>query len=301
VWDEGHNIPADNYTVKIYGETFLGVSNKTNSEGYYELHAPSGAMTLEVLMNGKVYNTYEFTLERDKPKHLDFRINTTVDTEEPFKWVTIDELISDIEEHWPFLIALIAIIIIIPILLVIVDKTFDNLKAKRFKFFDEKSIEFIEKVIKYNMLIAFILVCIWILALIFPGFDESVWRNVAPHILAIYTIVILIILMKLFLMILKRGMDYLRGNLSTKPKWKAPPRYLAILEIILKYLLIIIFGLNIIIIALAIFGMGDVISEAISDFFGKNTGYLIFIIIVIVIIYFSSRFLRTFIGDMKRK
>jgi small-conductance mechanosensitive channel len=301
VWDDGLNIPADNYTVKIYGDFFLGDSTLTNSTGEYEMYVPSGDMILEISKNGKKYKTHEFTLVRDETEQFDFRINTSVKKEEPFKWVTVDELISDIEDHWPFLILLIVVIIIVPILLIIVDKIFDNLQTKRFKFFDEKSIEFLEKIIKYNILIAFILIVIWILALIFPGFDESVWRNVAPHILAIYTIVILIILMKLFLMILNRGMDYLHGNLATKPKWKVPPRYLAILGIILKYMIILIFSLNIIIIALAIFGMGDVITESIANFFNKNTSVLIFIIIVIVIMYLTSRFLRTFIGDMKSK
>jgi small-conductance mechanosensitive channel len=303
VWDESTNSPAQNLTVEIKGKTFLSTKTTTDENGSYEINdVPYGEHTLKIYDDQHTYKTHELSIDSNRTYHLDFRIDMTIEEEEGiFDWITMEQIISDISANWPFLILLLVIVVIIPALLVIIDKVFVRIKTKKYQFFDEKSIEFIEKIIKYNILIAFALSLVWVLALIFPDFNRTVWRWVAPQILAIYTIVILVILMKLFLLLLNRFMDYLHGNLASKPKWQISPRYLGIIGIVLKYLIILIFSINIIIIAMAILGMGGVISRAAANFFSKNSGYLVFIILIIIIVYLAARFLRTFIADMKTK
>lgn len=302
VQDEATDLPIQNLTVEIKGKFFLGAKTTTDENGSYEIIVPYGEHTLKIYDDQNTYKTHDLSIESNRTYHFDFEINMIIEEEEGiFDWITMEQIISDISANWPFLILLLVIVVIIPALLVIIDKLFVRIKTKKYQFLDEKSIIFIEKIIKYNILIAFALILVWILALIFPDFDRTVWRWVAPHVLAIYTIVILVILMKLFLLMLKRFMDYMHGNLTSKPKWKISPRYLGIIGIVLKYLIILIFSINIIIITLAIFGMGGIISRSAANFFSKNSGYLVFIILIIVIVYLAARFLRTFIADMKTK
>ena len=301
VWDKNIDGPAVNFTVEITGKTLLGTSTNTNKSGEYFIYVPSGDLTLEIKKNGKTYKKWDFTVERGQTKALEFEITTEKKDENPFKWLNLQTVIQNIIDHWYALIFLIALCIIAPILLTIVDKAFDRIHKKQFKFLDEKALIFLENITKYNVYIAFVILLLLILSILFPGFNDSIWKYIAPHIAAIYTIIILFILMRLFLIILRRIMSYLRGELSSKPKLKISPRYISILEIVLKYLIMLIFGVNILIIALAIFGMGDLISKSISDFFAKNSGYLIFIIIIVILMYFGGRFLRSFIDDMKRK
>lgn len=292
----------------VKGLNFHGNSTKTNETGYYKINLPLtlGEFTISVVKNDIVYEKLNFTIEAGQIIRLDFDINTSIEEEEKeeeeaVQWMDINQIVRDIIDHWYAFVVLIVLLIIIPILLTFLDKLFERIRIKKFRFLDEKSLEFIEKIIRYNILIAFIIILVWLLAIIFPGINESLWQYIAPHIPAIYTIMVLFILMRLFLLILTRVMDYLQGDLSVKPKLKLSPRYIGLLEIILKYLIVLIFSINIIIIALTIFGMGDLIYESFTGFMDKNSGYIVFILLIIVLMYLAARFLGSFIGDMKRK
>ena len=52
---------------------------------------------------------------------------------------------------------------------------------------------------------------------------------------------------------------------------------------------------------MAIFGMKDIISRSFSDFVSENSGFIVFIITVIIIMDIAYSLLRTFIIDMKQK
>jgi len=307
VWDEGIPGPGEDFLVEVEGETYLGNSTKTNQTGYYEINLPQtiGELTITISKNNKVFKTFNFTIQPGDRLRLDFKINTTPEEEEPeedlFKYFTLNRIISDVIENWWALIFLILLLVITPILMSLVDKFSQVVDHRKYALLDEKSVEFIEKILRYNIYIAFAILLIMFLAWLFPGINENIWKDVAPHVAAIYTIVFLVIIMRLLLLILNTGMDYLRGNLIQKPKLKISKRYIGILEIVLKYFIILIFGINILVIALAIFGMGDLIADSVSGFMSKNSGYIVFMILVIVIVYFISRFMHTFVADLKRK
>ncbi len=301
IYDAELEIAAIGYKVNVTIENIEYGNSVTDHLGYYELILYPGTYKFCISMDDVVYCDEEITLINE-----DLLYNKTIKEKEEEKevtlpWVDINQVIKDIIKHWYYLVLLIVVCILIPIILTFYDRFFDKVLTKKYKFFDEKSLLFIENIIRYNVYIAFIILVLWLLSLIFPGFNEFVWKFIAPHIPAIYTIVLLFILMRLFLLILRRVMDYLRGNLSTKPKIQISTRYIGIFEIILKYLIILIFSISIIVIALAIFGMGDVISKSFSDFFTKNSGYIVFIVIIILFMYLGARFLRSFIEDMKRR
>jgi small-conductance mechanosensitive channel len=307
VWDQATDSPAENFLVEIDGEYFLGNSTTTNTTGFYELNIPSGTFILRVYdNNNKVYQTLNFTIKSGETKRFDLKINTSAEEpkeeeEDEFEWLNPDQIFSDIVDNWWALIPLLILLILTPILLTYIDRISENIDHRKYKLLDEKGAEFIERIIKYNVYIAFVILLILFLAWLIPGIDRTVWQEVSPHIPAIYLIIILMIIMRLLLLILNTGMEYLRGNLSFKPKIVLSPKYIGILEIILKYVIILIFSLNIIVITLAIFGMGGIISRSFSNFFSDNSGFIVFIIFVLVIMYLTTRFLGTFIGDMKRK
>jgi small-conductance mechanosensitive channel len=306
VWDLAYDSPAANLTIEIIGEHYLGNSTTTNETGFYEIRIPSGSFTISVYDNNRVLQTLNFTIKPGDITRIDFRINSSEAEaeeieEDTLAWLEPKQLISDIVEHWWALIPLILLFIITPVILTFVDKISESVDYRKSKLLDEKSVEFIEKIIRYNVFIAFIILLILFLSWLISGIDKHVWQQIAVHIPAVYIIIILIIIMRLLLLILHRGMEYLRGNLSIKPKLALSPKYIGILEIVLKYAIILIFSLNAIVIALAIFGMGDVISKSFSDFLSENSGYIVFIILVLIIMYLIARFLRTFISDMKRK
>jgi len=301
IFDADLEIAAIGYKVNATIENIEYETTVTDHLGHYELILYPGTYKFCISMDNVVYCDEEITIQNE-----DLLYNKTIKEKKKkekvtLPWIDVNQVVKDIVKHWYFFILLIVVCIIIPIILTFYDRLFDKVLAKKYKFLDEKSLLFIENVIRYNIYIAFIILVLWLLSLIFPGFNDSVWKYIAPHIPAIYTIILLFILMRLFLLILRRIMDYLRGNLSTKPKIQISPRYIGFFEIILKYLIIFIFSISIIVIALAIFGMGDVISKSFSDFFATNSGYLVFIVLIIIMMYFAGRFLRSFIDDMKRR
>ncbi len=288
----GYNV---NVTIdKIeYGTTI------TDHLGYYELILFPGTYKLSISKDNKVYKE-----DQVEVLNVDIWENKTINEKAKktgFEWITFDKILNDIIDNPIALIALIISLILLPIILSLLDRALERSKKKLIDWLDEKAYVFLENVIKYNVIIILILVIMSIIAWLFPDFDQAIWQHVWQQIWAIYTIIFLVILLRFVLMILKRVMDYLKGNLAKKPKLKISPRYIGLVEIILKYFLILIFGINILVIALTIFGMGDLISEAISDFFVKNSGYLTFVIVVILLMYFGGRFSQSFIEDMKKR
>ena len=301
IFDAEVKIAAIEYKVNVTIENIEYGVTVTDHTGYYELILFPGTYKFCISREDVVYCEEEIEILNENKFYNKTIKEKEKKEEKPFEWLNLNQVIQDIIEHWYALIFLIILCVIAPILLTVIDRVFDRIHKKTFKLLDEKALLWIESITKYNVYIAFVILLLFILSIIFPGFNDSIWKVIAPHIPAIYTIIILFIFMRLLLLILRRSMDYLKGNLSTKPKLKLSPRYIGILEIILKYIIILIFGINIIILALAIFGMGDLITKSFSDFFNKNSGYIFFIIVILVIMYFAGRFVRSFTEDMKRK
>lgn len=307
VWDDAINAPADNFTVEVKGKFFRGNTTKTNQTGYYEIRFPAseGEFTISVYKDDRTLKTLNFSIEPGQFKRFDFDINTTIKEKEKeediFAWLNFKQIVSDIIAHWWAIVFIIILLAVTPILLTLADKISVKLDHRKYRFLDEKTVIFIEKIVRYNIIIAFIILLILFIAWLFPGFNKSVWEKISPHIVALYTVILLVIIMRLLMLIFKTVMDYLRGDLTWKPKLKISPRYIGILDIVIKYLIVLIFGINILIIVLAVFGMGDMIYDSISGWFSENSGYIVFIVVIIVLMYFIARFLGTFISDMKRK
>lgn len=302
IWDIAEDAPAQAYNVKIEGENYLGNATTTTATGFYEINITPGEHTLEISSSGRTYLTKQFTIDRDETKRLDFRIDSSPEEEEEedIYSLSLDELSSNVIDHWYASIVLLILIILIPIILVLLSRFFIKVRTEQRKY-DEKSMEFFEIIIKYNIYLILTILVLWVLALVFPKFEEHVWDYFVRHLHEIYSILILFILMKLFLLILNRGISYLRGDQSSKPGRSISPRYIGALEIILKYLIILFFGINIIIMLLAIFGMGDVIYDVFGTFLRDNSGYFIFMIVVILIVYIVLRFINTLVDDVKRR
>jgi small-conductance mechanosensitive channel len=305
LWDEAIDEPAQAYTIEIDGEFFLGNTTSTNSTGFYSINIPAGDFNLKITKNDLTYYSKEFSIERDEIKRLDFKIDSAdIEEEEeddaPFS-MSFDQIVSNAIENWYAVLILIVLLIVVPIIFTVMSRFFEKLDTKKFKFVDKKSLNFIEIVLKYNLYLILVIVVLWLLALIFPDIDKNIWQDFSKHLPALYTILWLFIIMKLLLLILRRGVEYLRGDLSTKPKQVMAPRYITLIGILFKYTIIIIFVLNILIIALAIFGMGNIIYDSTVGFLSENSGYLIFIVLVFGAVYLITRFLKTFVEDMKRR
>jgi small-conductance mechanosensitive channel len=300
--DEELGIYAAGYTVNLTArDGYVYSTTVTDFHGYYEFIIPRGNYTLRISREGELFKKVDVKI-RVQDETLDITIKEIKDEEEYiFAWVTPEQVVSDIISHWWALVLLIILLIVTPIALTYVDKIPVKIDHRKYRLIDEKTVLFLERIVRYNIIIAFAILLLLFLAWLFPGFNDGVWVQVAPHIAAVYTILILFIIMRLLTLILHTGMEYLRGNLAWKPKLKISPRYIGLLDIVLKYMIILIFGINMIVIALAIFGMGDLISEGVSNFFAVNSGYLVFIILILIMMYFSGRFMRSFIDDMKKK
>jgi small-conductance mechanosensitive channel len=302
IYDEELERAAYNFKVNATGiddEEY----DKTNSDfyGYYELIVPEGEYTICVSKNNE-----EYCKEKVLVSGSDTQLNLTIkeipeEEEDIFAWINFNQITSDLIDNWWALIFILILLVITPILFTFVDKIDEKLDHRKYRFIDEKTVIFLEKIARYILIITFIILLIMFFAWLFPGFDNMAWKHIAPHIPAVYTIILLFIIMRLLMLISKTGMDYLRGDLSWKPKLKISPRYIGMLDIVLKYIIVLIFGINILILALAIFGMGNLIYDSVTGFFSENSGYILFIIVILVLIYFISRFLGTFIADMKRK
>jgi hypothetical protein len=228
-----------------------------------------------------------------------------IELTKPTRTFTIDNIIRLISEKWLSIIAIIIVLIIGLFLNAFADRAFKAFEiqvvSQPGKFFDLSVIRFIERVVKWNILLIVIIIAVYLLAQILDAVN-LLWEPLSSSITSIYVIILLIIFMRIGLMIWKQFMIFIRGGKEEqKPKKIISPRVITIIEILGKYILISVFGVGILITAFAALGMSDIIIGGFVGWFANNAGFIIFIITLIIITWVVMRFMTTFFEDVKHR
>ena len=187
IHDDELDRPAYNFKVNATGiDDEEYDTTMSDPYGFYELIVPEGKYTICVSKNNVEY-CEESVLVSTTDAQLDLTIKEPPEDEEDiFAWINLNQIISDIIAHWWALIFIIVILVVTPIILTLVDKIDEKLDHRKYRFIDEKTVIFIEKITRYNLIIASIILLIMFFAWLFPGFDNMAWRHIAPQFIRLY-------------------------------------------------------------------------------------------------------------------
>ena len=176
VWDETFEIPAENFTIEITGKFFLGNSTTTNRTGFYKLSFPAGEITLTISKKDMVFEKHDLNIQPSENTQMDFTISQpkAEDKSDPFSLFTFEHLAGNIYDYWYLLVIIIVLLITVSMILSIIDKTYEKVDHRKYKLFDENSVESIEETVRYIFLITMVIIIARLLVLIFPGIDETI-------------------------------------------------------------------------------------------------------------------------------
>jgi small-conductance mechanosensitive channel len=287
------------YRIYLTGEKVFYNKVTTDRIGEYEIKLPAGEFELQVWADDERIQTKKFDLYFGQEKKFDFELT------KPTRTFTIDNIIRLISEKWLSIIAIIIVLIIGLFLNAFADRAFKAFEiqvvSQPGKFLDISVVRFIERVVKWNILLIVIIIAVYLLAQILDAIN-LLWEPLSSSITSIYVIILLIIFMRIGLMIWKQFMIFIRGGKEVqKPKKIISPRVITIIEILGKYILISVFGVGILITGFAALGMSDIIIGGFVGWFANNAGFIIFIITLIIITWVVLRFMTTFFEDVKHR
>ncbi len=114
------------------------------------------------------------------------------------------------------------------------------------------------------------------------------------------TFVILLLVMRILLIVVNDVTNRMKNSKKGVLKG-VPPTTFILIQFVLRYLIIFIFGVTIMLIFLAKLGLYDLISGSISDFLVSNSNYISFIVVLVVIAFVAKKFIHIFIDDLKKR
>jgi small conductance mechanosensitive channel len=175
-------------------------------------------------------------------------------------------------------------------------KTFEEMEAMDTKYIDEQVARHVEKMIKSAILILLAVVTLFVGAKISPDFKAAVWNPIEPYMLDFLLIVIIVYISMIIVQVLRRiaraerkaAMEertMQRSALELRSLMASYIVYAATVVVILFIVASLIPGLN--------------LAESLTQFFAAHETELGVIVVVILAIYFTNRFLEGILDDMK--
>jgi len=148
--------------------------------------------------------------------------------------------IGDLLVVWgPIIVLIILLIVVVMYLLAYITRFFHFLKMKEFVYLDDATLELVKKVIQ-TIIIGLTAIGVIFLAQINSLDVRNVFIVIMKHIPSIFFVVLVIFIAVIFVKLIHRFAEYLRGNLKAKPKKVAPPGTLEYAETALKYTIYVV-------------------------------------------------------------
>lgn len=286
------------YRISADGSRIFYREDPVNDLGEFEIRLPAGRYDLEVWADNEMINRDDIELNFGESEDVEYVL------QKPTRTFTLQNFFRLLQNEWLDILGIIIVLVIGLFLNSLADRVFksmeNQLEEKPGKFLDIPIVRFIERVVKWNIFIVMVIIIIYLIAQILDAVT-ILWIPISNSIPSIYTIILLIISLRIGLMIWRQFIQYLRGGEQKKPKKILSSRIITIIEIIGKYSLISIFVLAILLIALSALGMSDIIVGGLVGGLKNKSGFIIFIISLAIIAYIAVKFMTSFFEDMKKR
>ena len=175
-------------------------------------------------------------------------------------------------------------------------KAFEEMEEVESKYIDIQVAHHIEKMIKSSILILLALVTLFVGSKVSPEFKISVWNTVEPYLLDILLIILIVYVSMIIVQVLRR---IARSERKTAMEERTMQRSALELRSLVASYVVYAATCVIILFILASLIPGLDLMALLAQFFTAHETELGVIVVVILAIYFTNRFLEGILDDMK--
>jgi len=292
--DEG----LDGCLITLRRETPLTVnSTRSVDNGSYSLRIPAGTYTLTVKKGEDLL--FNETITLGWAEVIEYNITTDYGKEEPI--VTLQDIADFLEDHWIDILVLLGLLILVIFLYGVFIKAISHFRKKKYEFIKSDWFEGAESYFRRLMLLAVLVIMIRQIGQMSPFVQDNIWSWLQGAWIPIILIITVLYLSRIVLQANTMAWQYIRGKLKQREKVIIPEQILSLLEVISRYLLILISGLLILIFVLSIFGFHRNMIKGAGTFLKDHAGQIIFLAFLIIIGILAQRFLNIFFQEVTTK
>lgn len=266
--------------------------------GYYEMFVPEGIFNLSIIdLDGNVIETKRMIVTSNSTT---IEVNMDVNTEKSISYLTYNDILNHIFTNWYWIIILLAFFFLMIFLYVRLAYYIERIKAKDYKYLNHDAKTLLARIVKVSYFFVVIYILLYISNRVITIVEQSTFDYFSGWFRVAFYIFIVFILARLSLIIKDNIISFTRQK-SLKKNSKMTSSMLMIIDMFLKYTIILFFGFLAIIAVLVQLGMYDILAEAIIRFFIRNIGYLSFLTALVIIAYAFSKFMESFTEDLAKR
>ncbi len=286
--------PNDIYRIKLNStkESYWN-ETVTDQRGHYALNVPEGEYNISVFKGNELLytGTGVYASAKGHTWH-----NVTLEQDE-IEEITLGSVINFVFENGYFILILIGVVFALIFLFGLLSSRLKKLAEVKRKHIAPDLFQILSFTVKavYGIISFYIILNI---SGFIGGFSENaLFSYLLSWLNAIMIIFVLVLIGRLALFLIKNFVEKIRE----RKVGEGLPTTVLLLNIVLKYSVIGILGFLIIVTLLSAFGMYDLIYTSMIGFFSRNLGYLTLIIFLVILGYFASKLIKTFISDIEKR
>lgn len=265
----------------------------TDEDGYYSLAVPSGRYNLVVNYDGKERVNRSLELDWAETTELDMEIDLS--DERPL--ITKEDIREFFLDHWKDILILLGVIILILIIYTIFLYSLNYLKKRKYRWLESQWFQSLRRFVGRISILGVVLIIGRQVAKISPAVDDYIWSWMPEVGASIAGVLFVLLLLRILLHADETFWNYIKRKKGKKGASILPNQLISMLEIISRYLIILLAVAMVLILALSAFGLSKSIFERAGDFLSDNAGKLVFLVALIVIAVLSKRFIDIFFSE----
>lgn len=204
-------------------------------------------------------------------------------------------------QYAPWVLIIIFLFIVLLYSFAYFSRTINAYKIKGSVFFDDETLDFINRSGQYLILLAILILMLMTATASNDWLWDNIWLQFADYVPYILPIATILFFSTLIIKVIHRMIMNMRDEIKDVEEKIMKFRILGILDIVLKWTINLIVWTIVIMIALAMVGLREQVIDSVMVFFQEKLASIIFIIVWIFIIYFITRTLDSFLTDIKKR
>jgi small-conductance mechanosensitive channel len=272
-------------------------TTSTRGDGTFSISVPSGDYRLVVMYGGKERINTSITLEWAETREIEFEIDLS--GERPL--ITQEDVTNFFRDNWQNLLLLFGVLILILIIYTVFLWSLNFLKKREYQWLESKWFQSLRKFVGRISLLGVILIIGRQVARISPAADEYVWSWMPQLGASIAGVLFVLLLLRILLNADETLWEYIKKKKSKKGGAILPHQLISMLEIISRYLIILIAGILVVLLILSAFGLSQSIFERAGDFLSDNAGKILFLLALVAVAILSKRFIDIFFSEFANR
>lgn len=269
----------------------------TDRNGKFYLSVPSGQYRLVVTYDGEERVNRSITFGWAAQVEIEMEVDLS--GERPL--ITQEDLTEFFLDNWQNLLILFGILVLILFVYSAFIWSLNFLKRREYKWLESQWFLSLCKFIGRLSILGVILIIGRQVARISPEVDEYIWSWMPEIGASIVGVLLVLFILRVLLNADQTFWEYINRRKSEKGGTIIPHQLISMLEIVTRYLIILIAVTMVVLLILSAFGLSQSIFERVADFLSDNAGKIFFLLALIVVAVLSKKFIDIFFNEFSNR